>query len=101
MKKIYLLMLKEHKKKIILFFSLLTLLGISIQFLTNFLNLASLVTILLAYIYCLYTWMNGTFTFADPIDDNSNNSDVFWRWIMIFISFSLFFYAILAPIYQW
>lgn len=101
MKELYLLILNTHKKKIYLFFSLLSLFGIAIQFYANFLDMASLLTIFLAYIYCLYVWMNGAFTFAASLDKCSNSSDVFWRWIMILISFFLLIYAVLAPIYKW
>lgn len=100
-KELYLLILNNHKRKIYLFFSLLSLFGIAIQFYANSLNMASLLTICLAYIYCMYVWMNGTFTFAAPLDERSNSSDVFWRWIMILISFLLLIYAVLAPIYSW
>lgn len=101
MKELYLLILNKHKKKIYLFFSLLSLLGVSILFYENLLNMASLLTIFLAYIYCLYVWMNRGFTFAEPLDESSNGGDVFWRWVMILTSFLLLIYAILAPIYRW
>ncbi|WP_151769091.1 hypothetical protein [Acinetobacter colistiniresistens] len=100
MKELYLRILNQHKKKMIFFFSLLFLLGGGVQFQTNYSNLASLFTIFLACIYCLYAWLNGTFTFAAPLDENSSGSDVFWRWVMIFMSFLLFIYAFLAPIYK-
>ena len=101
MKELYLLILNKHKREIYLFFSLLSLLEIVVLFFKKLLNMASLLTIFLAYIYCLYVWMNGGFTFAEPVGEHSNSGDVFWRWVMILISFFLLIYAVLAPIYKW
>lgn len=99
MKDLYLLIFRGHKKAIILFFSVFTLVGIYIQYLENIFDFTSFLPIGLSYFYCLYTWFNGTFTFASPVNENSSDSDVIWRWLMITISFLLFLYAIFEPLF--
>lgn len=99
MKDLYLLIFRGHKKAIILFFSVSTLVGIYIQYQENIFDFASFLSIGLSYFYCLYTWFNGTFTFAAPVNENSNDSDIIWRWLMIAISFLLFLYAIFEPLF--
>lgn len=92
MKELYLLLLNKYKKEIILFLSIFTLIGIGVQYYTGDLNASSILAISISYLYCLYSWLNGNFTFASPVNISSNTNDVFWRWFMIGMSFLLHIY---------
>ncbi|MGY3821965.1 hypothetical protein [Acinetobacter haemolyticus] len=100
MKDLYLLILKEYKKEIVIGLLILTIIGVGIQYQMNVLTLSSVLTIFVSFFFCLYAWLNGTFTFAFPIDQRSSEGEIIRRWLMIVIGFMVHLFAIFEPVYQ-
>lgn len=80
-------------------YAFLTLIGIYIQYLMNVLNFNSILAIAMSYFFCMYSWLNGTFSYVFPINESSDNGEVIRRWWVIVMSSLLFLYTIVSPIF--
>jgi len=99
MKKLYLLILKKYKIWIISVYIFLTLIGIYVYYLMNLLDFSSVLVIAFSHFFCMYSWLNGIFTYVLPINENSDDGEVIRRWWVIFMSTFLYIYFIFSPIF--
>ena len=99
MKELYLHIFKKYKLWIILIYFIFSLAGVYFQYTFNQLNEVNLVIIFISYIFCLYVWLNGYISYALPVDEKSNMSDVFFRWVVITSATLSHLYFLVSPLF--
>ena len=98
MKELYLLILHKYKIWIIMGYFSFFLMGIYIQYFMNVLSLSSILAMALSYVFCLYSWFNGPFTYVLAISENSDNGEVLRRWFVIIMSSLCHVYMMVEPL---
>jgi len=97
MKEFYLLIYTKYKLLIFLVYTLISALGLFLQYIKEVLSISSVLVIFASTFFCLYAWFNGTFTFVFAIDGNSSTGEVYRRWCVIFFSSLFYIYTLIDP----
>lgn len=97
MKETYLLIYTKYKLLIFFIYTLISALGLFIQYIKEVLSITSILVVFSSTFYCLYAWFNGTFTFVFAIDGNSSTGEVYRRWCVIIFSSLFYVYTLIDP----
>ncbi|ARG40215.1 TPA: hypothetical protein JI054_11040 [Acinetobacter baumannii] len=97
MKDTYLLIYTRYKFLIFSVYTLISTLGIFVQYIKEVLSISSVLVIFSSTFFCLYAWFNGTFTFVFAIDVNSSTGEVYRRWCVILFSSLFYVYTLIDP----
>lgn len=97
MKETYLLIYTRYKFLIFLLYTLISALGLFLQYINEVLSISSVLVIFSSTFFCLYAWFNGTFTFVFAIDVNSSTGEVYRRWCVILFSSLFYVYTFIDP----
>lgn len=97
MKETYLLIYKKYKLLIFFIYTLISALGLFIQYIKEVLSITSILVVFSSTFFCLYAWFNGTFTFVFAIDGNSSTGEVYRRWCVIIFSSLFYVYTLIDP----
>lgn len=97
MKDTYLLIYTRYKFLIFSVYTLISTLGIFVQYIKEVLSISSVLVIFSSTFFCLYAWFNGTFTFVFAIDVNSSTGEVYRRWCVILFSSLFSVYTLIDP----
>lgn len=97
MKETYLLIYKKYKLLIFFIYTLISSLGLFIQYIKEVLSITSILVVFSSTFFCLYAWFNGTFTFVFAIDGNSSTGEVYRRWCVIIFSSLFYVYTLIDP----
>ncbi len=95
MKETYLLIYTRYKFLIFLVYTLISALGLFLQYIKDVLTISSFLGICISMLFCLYAWFNGTFTFVFAIDGNSSTGEVYRRWCVILFSSLFYVYTLI------
>ncbi|MDP7911656.1 hypothetical protein, partial [Acinetobacter baumannii] len=93
----YLLIYTRYKFLIFSVYTLISTLGIFVQYIKEVLSISSVLVIFSSTFFCLYAWFNGTFTFVFAIDVNSSTGEVYRRWCVILFSSLFYVYTLIDP----
>lgn len=97
MKDTYLLIYTRYKFLIFSVYTLISTLGIFVQYIKEVLSISSVLVIFSSTFFCLYAWFNGTFTFVFAIEVNSSTGEVYRRWCVILFSSLFYVYTLIDP----
>ncbi len=97
MKETYLLIYTKYKLLIFFIYTLISALGLFIQYIKEVLSITSILVVFSSKFFCLYAWFNGTFTFVFAIDGNSSTGEVYRRWCVIIFSSLFYVYTLIDP----
>ncbi|TPU29600.1 hypothetical protein FJU85_12915 [Acinetobacter baumannii] len=97
MKETYLLIYTKYKFPIFLIYTLISTLGLFMQYTKEVLSITSILVVFAPTFFCLYAWFNGTFTFVFAIDGNSSTGEVYRRWCVIIFSSLFYVYTLIDP----
>lgn len=95
MKETYLLIYTKYKLLIFFIYTLISALGLFIQYIKEVLSITSILVVFSSTFFCLYAWFNGTFTFVFAIDGNSSTGEVYRRWCVILFSSLFYVYTLI------
>ncbi|HFF5223759.1 hypothetical protein, partial [Acinetobacter baumannii] len=87
----------RYKFLIFSVYTLISTLGIFVQYIKEVLSISSVLVIFSSTFFCLYAWFNGTFTFVFAIDVNSSTGEVYRRWCVILFSSLFYVYTLIDP----
>ncbi|OTN29427.1 hypothetical protein B9Y13_12120 [Acinetobacter baumannii] len=97
MKDTYLLIYTRYKFLIFSVYALISAFGIFVQYIKEVLSISFVLVIFSSTFFCLYAWLNGTFTFVFAIDVNSSTGEVYRRWCVILFSSLFYVYTLIDP----
>lgn len=97
MKETYLLIYTKYKLLIFFIYTLISALGLFIQYIKEVLSITSILVVFSSIFFCLYAWFNGTFTFVFAIDGNNSTGEVYRRWCVIIFSSLFYVYTLIDP----
>lgn len=97
MKETYLLIYTRYKFLIFLVYTLISALGLFLQYINKVLSITSVLVVFSSTFFCLYAWFNGTFTFVFAIDVYSSTGEVYRRWCVILFSSLFYVYTLIDP----
>jgi len=97
----YLLIYTRYKFLIFSVYTLISTLGLFMQYTKEVLSITSILVVFASIFFCLYAWFNGTFTFVFAIDGNSSTGEVYRRWCLIIFSSLFYVYTLMALLHKY